>query len=96
MAARMRAVQVTRMLKTLAHLPSGAHVPLGPLSLAPTVFQQSSASRCRRSASTESFAWSVGSEPGSSTGAPPGSGSSATAAGGKPRVLGWVALKNSN
>lgn len=82
MGTGMRAVQVARALRKLA-LPAGAargsHV-LGPQRLAPVLCQQTSVVRCRRGASTESFAWSVGSEPGSSTGAPAGSGAHADGA----------------
>lgn len=89
MGARMRAVQVARTLKNLA-MPGaapGSHVLNG--RLAPIMCQQTSVGRCRRSASTESFAWSVGSEPGSSTGAPAGSGAREDGAtpGGRPNFL---------
>lgn len=78
----MRAVQVTRMLRTLAAAPSSLEAQRAG---APIVCQQQSSSRrCRRSASTESFAWSVGSEP---TGASAGSGAreGSGAAGEKPK-----------
>ena len=93
MGARMRAVQVTRMLQNLAKAGAapGSHL-LGPHRVVPVWCQQTSLGRCRRSSSTESFAWSVGSEPGSSTGAPAGSGArdDGATAGARPNVLSRV------
>lgn len=70
MGARMRAIQVTRLFTQNLRSQQGSATASRHLTPLVAWQQQSTASRCRRSASTESFAWSVGSEPGASTGAP--------------------------